>query len=142
MSEYSFPTHKGLLGVIAEVTMQSPVESFLGDLRSRGAWQIESIKAVRELAGISFGEAKEIVHYTQTWADTRKASESLHETAYEALELMQQEQAAEMERIASEAGNAHKIYFLNVFIFSATRVLLRVSYELNMFKISKHGEWI
>lgn len=77
------------------------MESFLQELRARGAGQIDCIKAVREIAGISLGEAKEIVHYSRTWADMREASEALHETAYKALEIMQRKQDAEQERIAS-----------------------------------------
>jgi ribosomal protein L7/L12 len=82
---------------------RSGMENFLRELRSRGARQIESIKAVRELAVMSLGEAKEIVHFSQTWADTREASEDLHEAAYEALEEIQREDAVEAERFAGQA---------------------------------------
>jgi ribosomal protein L7/L12 len=77
------------------------MQSFLRELRNRGAFQVESIKAVRQLAGVSLGEAKNIVHFSQAWEDTREASEALHETAFEALDQMQREDAVERERVAS-----------------------------------------
>ena len=77
------------------------MESFLRVLRSRGAWQIESIKAVRELADVSLQQAKETVHFSQTWADMRETSEALHESAFKALEIMQQEDETVAHQIAS-----------------------------------------
>jgi ribosomal protein L7/L12 len=77
------------------------MESFLRELRSRGAWQIESIKAVRQFAGVSLGDAKEIVHFSATWADMRAASEALHKAGYQALEQMQREDDLVLERLAS-----------------------------------------
>jgi ribosomal protein L7/L12 len=77
------------------------MQGFLRELRNRGAFQIESIKAVRQLGGVSLGEAKKIVHFSQAWEDTREASEALHMTAFEALDQIQREDAVERERVAS-----------------------------------------
>jgi ribosomal protein L7/L12 len=61
------------------------MNQFLDELRRRGAFQIESIKAVRKYAKVNLGQAKEIVHFSKTWADLRESSEALHEAAYQAL---------------------------------------------------------
>jgi ribosomal protein L7/L12 len=78
------------------------IENFLFELRSHGAWQVESIKAVRNLAGVSLAEAKEIVHFSKTWADTREASEDLHESAYESLGEIQRNDPVEAERLVAQ----------------------------------------
>lgn len=80
------------------------IEDFLSKLRSRGAGQLESIKALRSCEGISLAGAKEKVHFSQTWADQREASEALHEAAYEALEILRAEQDH-----ADSAEHAHPI---------------------------------
>lgn len=59
-------------------------ERFLAELRRLGAYKVESIRAIRELAGVDLGEAKRIVHYSHTWADTREGDEALHEALYQA----------------------------------------------------------
>ncbi len=60
------------------------MDQFLDELRRRGAFQIESIKAVRKFAKVDLGTAKEIVHFSKTWADLRENSEALHEALYQA----------------------------------------------------------
>jgi ribosomal protein L7/L12 len=60
------------------------VEQFLAELRRRGAFQVESIQAVRKFAKVNLGQAKEIVHFSKTWADMRESSEALHEALYQA----------------------------------------------------------
>jgi len=60
------------------------MDQFLDELRQRGAFQIESIKAVRNFAKVDLGKAKEIVHFSKTWADLRESSEALHEALYQA----------------------------------------------------------
>ncbi len=60
------------------------MDQFLDELRRRGAFQIESIKAVRKFAKVDLGKAKEIVHFSKTWADLRESSEALHEALYQA----------------------------------------------------------
>ena len=59
------------------------VEQFLEELRRHGAFQVESIQAVRKFAKVNLGQAKEIVHFSKTWADMRESSEALHEALYQ-----------------------------------------------------------
>jgi adenylosuccinate lyase len=61
------------------------MDQFLDELRRRGAFQVESIKAVRKFAKVDLGKAKEIVHFSKTWADLRENSEALHEALYQAV---------------------------------------------------------
>jgi len=76
------------------------MQGFLRALRDRGARQVESIKAVCELGGVSLGEAKKIVHFSPVWEDVREASEALHDTAFEALDQLRREDVVERERVA------------------------------------------
>jgi ribosomal protein L7/L12 len=76
------------------------MQGFLRALRDRGARQVESIKAVCELGGVSLGEAKKIVHFSPVWDDMRSANEALHESAFVALDQMQREGIVERERVA------------------------------------------
>jgi hypothetical protein len=71
------------------------MQGFLRELRNRGAFQIESIKAVCQLANVPFGEAKKIVHFSEVWADTR----ALQEAEFEALDQLQDEDIVEKERV-------------------------------------------
>jgi ribosomal protein L7/L12 len=83
---------------------RADIESFLRALRQRGAWQIESIKAVRQLSHGSLAEAKEIVHFSATWADMRETAEALHESAYASLlqaGYIERRDESELMRVAS-----------------------------------------
>lgn len=60
-------------------------EATLAELRRLGASPIASIKVVRELKGISLGEAKDAVHFSRAWADRRVIHEGLHAHAEEDL---------------------------------------------------------
>ena len=53
-------------------------EAVLTELRRLGASPIASIKVVRDLKGVSLGDAKEAVHFSRAWADRRVAHEKLH----------------------------------------------------------------
>jgi ribosomal protein L7/L12 len=61
------------------------VESVIRFLRQEGLWLPKSIKAVRRIAGVSLAEAKELVHFSETWADQRASSDALHKELREAL---------------------------------------------------------
>jgi ribosomal protein L7/L12 len=61
-------------------------DDVLAFLREKGCYKLQSIKVLREVEGISLGEAKERVHLSRTWADTREADDKLHEVAERALE--------------------------------------------------------
>ena len=53
-------------------------------MRDLGLNQFDSIKLLRQLTHISLGQAKEAVHYSETWADCREANDALHEAAFAA----------------------------------------------------------
>ena len=57
------------------------VEEILVSLRDEGASAMESIKAMRELLGISLGEAKDLVHHSHAWSDLRGLHEAVHDKA-------------------------------------------------------------
>ena len=54
------------------------MESALRYMRSAGLSQIECVKAVKSLMGGNLGQAKEIVHFSETWSDMRPYQEQLH----------------------------------------------------------------
>ena len=71
------------------------MQGFLRDLRKRGAFQVESINAVCQLAAVPLGQAKEIVYTSEVWADARAS----HEAEFEALDQLQHEDIVEKERV-------------------------------------------
>ncbi len=64
------------------------VETILDFLRRNGATKIESIRVLVELLGISNSEAKLAVHHSDTWRDTRKADERLHNQLKRSIERL------------------------------------------------------
>ena len=62
------------------------IQTALSLLRREGATIIESIAAVREVEGISLGEAKGVVADSQTWADHRRAHDRLVDAALKILD--------------------------------------------------------
>lgn len=54
------------------------MESALRYMRSAGLSQIECVKAVKSLMGGNLGQAKEIVHFSETWSDMRAYQEQFH----------------------------------------------------------------
>jgi ribosomal protein L7/L12 len=67
------------------------VEEVLALLRQSGCSKVESIKLLREIAGLGLGEAKRRVHLSETWRDRREADDELH---------------ASLERLARESEHA------------------------------------
>lgn len=61
------------------------MESALRYMRSAGLSQIECVKAVKSLTGGNLGQAKEIVHFSETWSDTRACQERLHDNLRDGL---------------------------------------------------------
>lgn len=55
------------------------LESVLDFLREAGFSLIDTIKAVMSLKSYPLAQAKELVHFSDTWADTREEHEELHE---------------------------------------------------------------
>ncbi len=62
------------------------VEDLILAMRKAGLCQIDCIKMVRDLCGISLGDAKEAVHYSNAWADRKEINEAFHEAAFQAAE--------------------------------------------------------
>lgn len=75
--------------------------AFLLRLREMGASKIESIKVLREVSGMTLGEAKEAVHFSPAWGDRRASDESFQESAIWAMEDHQHEETQNPERLAS-----------------------------------------
>ncbi|WP_370943429.1 hypothetical protein AB5J62_30600 [Amycolatopsis sp. cg5] len=59
------------------------IESKLAMLRANGFSQVDCIRALSE--GSTLAEAKQVVHFSEAWADTREASEQLHESLHKNL---------------------------------------------------------
>jgi len=53
-------------------------------MRVSGYNKIASIKLLRDLTGISLGDAKVAVHSSPAWADCRQSDDALHEAAFAA----------------------------------------------------------
>jgi hypothetical protein len=56
------------------------VETIVGHLRTSGYTKIDSIAILNATYGIGFAEAKKIVHFSPTWADTRASDDNFHES--------------------------------------------------------------
>jgi ribosomal protein L7/L12 len=54
-------------------------ENLLHFLRASGVSKFDSIKVVREVCGISLGEAKRVVTLSAEWRDTLEATAELHD---------------------------------------------------------------
>lgn len=63
-------------------------EDILAWLREQGATKVESIRLLIELAGVANEEAKMIVHWSDTWRDTREADEELQASVEESARLL------------------------------------------------------
>ena len=59
-------------------------EDILAHLRTRGATKAESIRILVEIAGLINTQAKMIVHWSDTWQDTREEDDKLQASAEEA----------------------------------------------------------
>ncbi len=53
----------------------------LAQLRADGFSPVESIKVTRAVLHVSLGEAKQIVHTSDAWADAREGFEEVHQSA-------------------------------------------------------------
>ena len=62
------------------------IEDILLFLRENGCFQIQSIKVVRRLLDVDLREAKDIVHSSEIWADSREDADRLHDSLIEVLE--------------------------------------------------------
>jgi ribosomal protein L7/L12 len=62
------------------------IDDILVFLRAQGCSKIDSIKLLMQLSNLTLAEAKERVHCSRAWDDTRAADEALHEALDEAIE--------------------------------------------------------
>jgi ribosomal protein L7/L12 len=60
-------------------------ESIISYLRTSGCSKINSIAVLRGACGIGLAKAKEIVHFSATWADRKALDEEFHENIVDAL---------------------------------------------------------
>ncbi len=70
-------------GVSASKTVPEPL---IADLKERGLTISECIKAVRESAGISLGEAKLLISESLAWRDAARSGKALHQEAESVLD--------------------------------------------------------
>ena len=61
------------------------LETVISFLRDSGCHKNDSIKIVRQLTGVGLGEAKDIVHFSNTWKDVKERDEAFHEVLEEAI---------------------------------------------------------
>jgi ribosomal protein L7/L12 len=54
-------------------------EDILRKLRDDGANKLESMRVLARLEGLDLGEAKKIVHFSETWKDVQQSDEQLIE---------------------------------------------------------------
>ncbi len=62
------------------------IEHVLSFLRENGCSRIDSIKAVMALENKTLSQAKETIHFSKTWEDTREKAEAFHDSLIDALE--------------------------------------------------------
>ncbi len=78
-----------LTGVWANSSPQAR-EAGIAELKRRGLSITETIKAVREVAHIPLGQAKEMVTASVAWRQTAERAKPLHEDALAALASLNQ----------------------------------------------------
>jgi hypothetical protein len=57
----------------------APSEEILAYLRSNGASILESMRILKNVLGLSLAEAKQIVHFSETWSDMRDEHDRIHD---------------------------------------------------------------
>ncbi len=78
-----------------------PNETLIAYMRSSGLPKPHSIRLLSIAAHIGLGEAKQIVHFSPTWADRRASDDAFHDSAEQAMEALQREEERNPERLAS-----------------------------------------
>jgi hypothetical protein len=61
------------------------LESVVAYLRDEGCWKIDCIAILREVLGISLGDAKRLVYGSSTWRDVREQDDTFHDELIDAL---------------------------------------------------------
>jgi hypothetical protein len=73
-------TYNSLLEYSRQMLLaDNDLESILFFLRQHGCTIVDSIRMVTKLQDIDPGEAKLLVHYSETWSDVRLQNEAVHE---------------------------------------------------------------
>jgi hypothetical protein len=61
------------------------VETILLELKEKGFWQIDCIRALFELGVCSSSDAKRVVHFSEAWKDSRAGNARIQAVAEEAI---------------------------------------------------------
>ncbi len=73
-------TYKSLLEDSRRMLLDnSDLESILSFLRQHECTMVDSMRMVAELQSVDIGEAKRLVHFSETWSDVRLQNEAVHE---------------------------------------------------------------
>ena len=89
-------THASRAELIAEVERRlargESMEGAIGFLRSSGCWKTDSIIVIATACKVGLAKAKELVHFSETWQDTRAADERLHDELWDAIATLEDPQ--------------------------------------------------
>jgi hypothetical protein len=66
---------------------RQPIDAMLQALRAAGASQMDTVKILREIEGLTLGQAKLAVDESETWQDLQASNEQLRDIAEESLDL-------------------------------------------------------
>jgi ribosomal protein L7/L12 len=66
----------------------TPIATVIQTMRGLGLNKIASIKLLRDHAGMTISEAKDLVHLSPAWDDCRESDDRLHESAYQATKAL------------------------------------------------------
>jgi ribosomal protein L7/L12 len=72
-----------------------PQQEVIAKMRLAGLHKIQSIKLVSEFYQMPVGEAKQMVHRSDTWSDRRESDEAFHEVVFEAAKQLAIEEVNE-----------------------------------------------
>jgi hypothetical protein len=75
-----------------------PIEEIIAFLRAEGCQKTETIGLITEALGIALARAKEIVHFSASWADVRERDEKFHETLVQTIKSVPDGELLEQER--------------------------------------------
>jgi ribosomal protein L7/L12 len=78
-------------------------ELLLVFFRDRGLDKIDSIRAIKSLLGLEFGDAKNLVDFSQAWSDRYESDSELKEVARKALRRLAA--SLDLPRITLENGD-------------------------------------
>ena len=65
------------------------IDDIIDFLRSSGCWKTESIAVIAAACTVGLAKAKELVHFSDVWKDTRSSDEQFHEMISEAVSKSQ-----------------------------------------------------